>query len=428
MFSCILTLNMRIAAAVMLAIALFAADDDWPRFRGPDNTGVARGDVPVEFSLTKNLAWKTHIPGRGHSSPVVWGNRIFLTTAVPIGESDEYAPHVRKEHRFVVMCLDRNTGKLLWERTAKTTTPPDRHQIPYGSYASNIPTTDGKRLYAFWESRGIFVYDLDGNLQWQKEFPQMQKRGEFGEGTPTVVDGDTLYLKFDQEQNSHLIALDKNTGKELWRVERAEPSSWSPPLMVTYNGKRQLIVAGTRVRSYDPETGKLIWECAGLGLNSIPALVSADGVVYAMTGFQNPNMLAIRIDRQGDLTGTDAVVWGTNRGTPYNPSPVLHGGILYFINDSAMLSAFKAATGEAYYRQTRLPGVYSLKSSPVAVSGKLYIATEQGDVVVAKMGEKFELLATNSMGDDMFIATPAVAGNSLYLRGKSTLYCIRQAQ
>jgi outer membrane protein assembly factor BamB len=222
--------------------------------------------------------------------------------------------------------------------------------------------------------------------------------------------------------------LDKNTGKELWRVERAEPSSWSPPLMVTYNGKKQLIVAGTRVRSYDPATGKVIWECAGLGLNSIPALVSANGAVYAMTGFQNPNMMAIRIDRQGDLTGTDAVVWSTNRGTPYNPSPVLKDDILYFINDSAMLSVFKASTGEAYYKQTRLPGVYSLKSSPVAVNGKLYIATEQGDVVVVKMGEKFEVLATNSMGEDMFIATPAVAGNSMYLRGKNTLYCIRQAK
>ena len=147
-----------------------------------------------------------------------------------------------------------------------------------------------------------------------------------------------------------------------------------------------------------------------------------------MTGFQNPNMLAIRIDRQGDLTGTDAIVWSTDRGTPYNPSPVLQDGILYFISDTAMLSAFRASTGEAYYRQTRLPGAYSLKSSLVAVNGKLYIATEQGDVVVVKMGEKFEVLATNSMGDEMFIATPAVAGNSLCLRGKSTLYCIRQAR
>ena len=419
---------MRIAALLLLCAALFAADDDWPRFRGPDNNGVARGDVPLEFSATRNLAWKTHIPGRGHSSPVIWGDKIFLTTAIPTGGGDEYAPNLRKEHRFVVMCLNRNTGKVLWERTAKTATPPDGHQIPYGSYASNIPVTDGKRLYAFWESRGIFVYDLDGKLEWQKDFPQMRKRGEFGEGTPAMVDGDTLYLKFDQEQNSHLIALDKNTGKELWRVERAEPSSWSQPLMVTHNGKRQLIVAGTRVRSYDPATGKVIWECAGLGLNSIPVPVSANGVVYVMTGFQNPNMMAIRIDREGDLTGTDAVLWSTNRGTPYNPSPVLQNNILYFISDTAMLSAFKAGTGEAYYKQQRLPGAYSLKASPVAVNGKLYFATEQGDVVVVKMGEKFEVSATNSMGDDMFIATPAVAGNSMYLRGKNTLYAIRAAQ
>jgi outer membrane protein assembly factor BamB len=416
---------MRLATFLCFSLAVFAADDDWPRWRGPTDNGVARGDVPLEFSATKNLAWKVHIPGRGHSSPVIWGDRIFLTTAVPTGGGDEYAPAVRKEHRFIVMCLDRNTGKVLWERTARTATPPDGHEVPYGSYASNTPVTDGKRVYAFFESRGIFVYDLNGNLEWQRDFPQMHKRGEFGEGTPTMLDGDTLYLKFDQERGSYLLALDKNNGKELWRVEREEASSWSPPLMVTYKGKKQLIVAGARVRSYDPATGKVIWQCAGLGLNSIPAPVSADGIVYAMTGFQNPNMMAVRIDREGDITGTDAVLWGTNRGTPYNPSPVLQDDILYFISDSAMLSVFKASTGEPYYKQQRLPGPHSLKSSPVAVNGKLYIATEEGEVFVIKMGPKFEVLATNSMGDDMFIATPAVAGGSMYLRGRSDLYCVR---
>jgi outer membrane protein assembly factor BamB len=421
-----LPLKMRIAALLIASVTLFAADDDWPRWRGPNDDGVARGDVPLEFSATKNIAWKVHIPGRGHSSPIIWGNKIFLTTAIPTAPQDEYAPALRKEHRFVVMCLDRTTGKLLWEKTAKTGIPPEAHEVPYGSFASNTPVTDGKRLYAFWESMGIFVYDLDGNLQWQKDFPPMHKRGEFGEGTPTMLDGDTLYLKFDQERNSYMLALDKNTGKELWRVDRGdEPSSWSPPLMVTYKDKKQLIVAGTKIRSYDPATGKLNWQCAGLGLNSIPAPVSADGIVYAMTGFQNPNMLAVRIDREGDITGTDAVLWGTNRGTPYNPSPVLQNGILYFISDSAILSVFKASTGEAYYKQQRMPGPHSLKSSPVAVNGKLYIATEEGDVLVLKMGEKFEVLATNSMGDDMFIATPALAGNSMYLRGRNTLYCIR---
>jgi len=417
---------MKIVPLLLVSLTLFAADDDWPRWRGPNDDGVARGDVPLEFSATKNLAWKTHIPGRGHSSPVIWGDRIFLTTAIPTGEvADEYAPAVRKEHRFVVMCLDRNTGKVLWERTARTATPPDGHETPYGSYASNTPVTDGKRVYAFFESRGIFVYDLNGKLEWQKDFPQMHKRGEFGEGTPTMLDGDTLYLKFDQEKGSYLLALDKNTGKELWRVERDEPSSWSPPLMVTYKGKKQLITSGTTVRSYDPATGKVIWQCAGLGLNAIPAPVSADGIAYVMTGFQRPNMMAIRIDREGDLTGTDAVIWSTNRGTPYNPSPVIQNDILYFFNDAAMLSVFKASTGEAYYKQQRLPGAHNLKSSPVAVNGKLYIATEEGDVFVLKMGEKFEVLATNSMGDEMFIATPAVAGGAMYLRGRSTLYCVK---
>jgi len=414
-----------IIAILLLSATLFAADDDWPRWRGPNDDGVARGDVPTQFSATEHVAWKAHIPGRGHSSPIIWGDRIFLTTAIPTGATDEYAPAIRKEHKFVLMCLDRNTGKVLWERVAKTAAPAEAHQIPYGSYASNTPVTDGKRVYAFWESRGIFVYDLDGNPVWQKNFPQMHKRGEFGEGTPTMLDGETLYLKFDQEQGSYLLALDKNTGKELWRVERDEASSWSPPLMVTYKGKKQLLVTGATVRAYDPASGKIIWQCAGLGLNAIPAPVSADGVVYTMTGFQRPNMMAIRIDREGDLTGTDAILWSTNRGTPYNPSPVLKDDILYFINDTAMLSVFKASTGEAFYKQQRLPGPHSLKSSPVAINGKLYVATEEGDVFVLKMGDKFEVLATNSMGDEMFIATPAVAGGSLYLRGRNTLYCVR---
>ena len=418
--------TIRITAALLACTALVAADDDWPHYRGPTRDGVARGDVPLEFSATKNLAWKVRIPGRGHSSPVIWGDRIFNVTAVHTGGGDEYAPNPRKEHKLVFLCHDRNTGKLLWERSPKTFTPPDSYQVPYGSYGSNIPVTDGKRVYFFMESRGIYVYDLDGKLEWQKDFPQMKKRGEFGEGTPAAVDGDTLFLKFDQELGSYMIALDKNNGKELWRVDRAEPSSWSPPLMVTHNGKKQLLVAGTRVRSYDPATGKVNWECDGLGLNSIPSLVSANGIVYAMTGFQRPNLLAVKIDRQGDLTGTDAILWSNNRGNPYNPSPVLKDDILYFISDTAMLTAYKASTGQELYRQQRLPGAYSLKSSPVAVNGKLYFATEQGDVVITRMGEKFEVLATNTMGDDMFIATPAVAGNSLYLRGKNTLYCIRE--
>jgi outer membrane protein assembly factor BamB len=219
--------------------------------------------------------------------------------------------------------------------------------------------------------------------------------------------------------------MNKNDGKELWRAERGEPSSWSPPLMISHEGKKQLIVASTRLTSYDPATGKVLWSTAGLGLNSIPALVYANGVVYAMTGFQGNFLLAVRVDREGDLTGTDAILWKMIRGTPYNPAPVLKDDILYFITDTAMVSAIKASTGTPYYTQQRIPGTYNLKASPVAINGKLYFATEEGDVVVTKMGEKFEVISVNKMGDDKFIATPAVAGNTLYLRGKNTLYAIR---
>ena len=415
---------MRIALLLFASLTLFAADDDWPKWRGPNDDGVARGDVPLEFSASKNLAWKTHIPGRGHSSPVIWGDKIFLTTAIPTA-GDDYAPALRKEQRLVVMCLDRNTGKVLWERTAKTFTPPDGFQTPYGSYASNTPVTDGKRVYVFFESRGIAVYDLNGKLEWQKDFRRCTSAASSGKGRrpcSMAIPCTSSSIRNRDRICSRWIRI---PGKELWRVEREEPSSWSTPLMVTYKGKKQLITSGTTVRSYDPATGKVLWQCAGLGLNAIPAPVSADGIAYVMTGFQRPNMMAIRIDREGDVTGSDAVVWSTNRGTPYNPSPVLQNDILYFINDAAMLSVFKASTGEVYYKQQRLPGTHNLKSSPVAVNGKLYIATEEGDVMVLKMGEKFEVLATNSMGDDMFIATPAVAGGSMYLRGRSTLYCVK---
>lgn len=424
------------------APGFFAVDNDWHQWRGPNNDGMARGDIPVEWSDTRNVAWRATIPGRGFSSPVIWGDKIFLTTAVPIGDASaaSAAPQaggqrrgpgggagVGREHKFVVMCLNRNTGKLLWERVAKTATPHEGYHHQYGSFASNTPVTDGQHVYAFFGSRGLYKYDLDGKLIWEKQFPPMRMRLSFGEGVPTVLDGDTLYLKFDQEQDSYMLALDKRDGKELWRVARDEVSSWSPPLVVTHNGRKQVVVsASKKVRSYDAATGKLIWEAAGLGTNVIPAPVTASGVVYAMSGHREPNLLAIRLGREGDLTGTDAILWTNNRGNSYTAAPVLHDNKLYFITDTGMLSCFNASTGAPHYHQQRLPKPYNFKASPVGVNGKLYLATEEGDVVVVKMGEKYETLATNTLADQTFIATPAVAGGSLYLRGQNTLFCIRQ--
>lgn len=414
-----------------------AADDDWPRWRGPNDDGMARGDAPVEWSDSKNVAWHVQIPGRGNSSPVIWGDRIFLTTAVPTSEAAPPAAGggrkggignagVGREHKFEVLCLDRKTGKVLWERVAKVATPHEGYHPKYGSFASNSPVTDGQHVYAFFGSRGLYCYDLEGKLVWEKQFQPMQMRMAFGEGTPTVLDGDALYLKFDEQNGSYLLAIDKRTGKDLWRVDRDEETSWSPPLVVTHQGHKQVVVAAsTKVRSYDPATGKLIWECAGLGANSIPSPVAHNGMVYVMTGYRSPNMLAIRLGRQGDLTGTDAVVWTNDKGNPYTPSPVLHDDKLYFVSDTGMLSCLNALTGQPYYSQQRLPKPCSLKASPVGANGKLYIATEGGDVMVIKMGEKFEALATNTLDGQMFIATPAVAGGSIYLRSTTGLYAIQ---
>jgi outer membrane protein assembly factor BamB len=284
-----------IQVSVLLVFALFTTQNDWPQWRGLNNDGMARGDAPHEWNDTKNIAWRVAIPGRGNSSPVIWGDKIFLTTAVPTdaataaasptptstpqgrrqGRGPGGGANAGREHKFVVMCLDRRTGKVLWERVAKVATPHEGYHHQYGSFASNTPVTDGKNVYAFFGSRGIYCYDLNGKLIWEKGFQPMRMRLGFGEGVATVLDGNSLYLKFDQEQGSHLLALDKQTGKEIWKVAREEGSSWSPPLIATHNGRKQMIVsASTKVRSYDPTTGKLIWECAGLGSNVIPAPVT----------------------------------------------------------------------------------------------------------------------------------------------------------
>ncbi len=433
-----------ISVFLMAAFASAAdAPDGWPRWRGPNDDGMARGDAPLQWSDRENVAWKVEVPGRGNSSPVVWGDRIFLTTAVPTGKlpaaspaSPEPLPAGRRggrggpqvEHRFAVLAYDRRTGKLLWDKTARVATPHEGHHATYGSFASNSPVADSRHVIAFFGSRGVYCYTHDGQLVWEKDFgiPLRMFNG-FGEGAWPALDGNTLVLQIDHEGDSFLLALDKNTGRELWRTPRPPGTSWAGPVIVSFGGRKQAITSATKFAAgYDLESGKLIWQATGLGRNTIPAPVAAEGTVIVMSGYQQPNLLAIRLGREGDLTGTDSILWQNQRGNSYTPSPVLHDGKLYVLTDSGMLSCFDVKTGKPYYLQERLPKPYNFKASPVGANGRLYLASEGGDVIVARMGEKFEVLATNTLESQMFIATPAILDGEIYLRGQNTLFCIRQ--
>ena len=415
----------------------------WAEWRGPFLNGMARGDAPTVWSDTKNIKWKAEIAGRGHSTPIVWGDKIFLTTAIPTKPLPAPAATAQTEprrggpgggagasieHRFEVICINRKTGKVIWQKTARVATPHEGYHRAYGSFASNSPITDGKHVYAFFGSRGIYCYDMNGKLVWEKDLGvQMRMRLQFGEGVAPALDGERIFLTFDQESDSFIVALDKRTGKELWRAARDERSSWSTPLIIEHAGRRQVVVSATsKVRSYDIQTGKVIWECAGLGSNVIPAPVYHNGVVYVMSGHRDPRLMAIRLGKEGDLTGTDSVLWTHTRGISYTLSPVLYEDKLYVVTDSGQVSCFNIATGEPYYHQVRLPRPYNFKASPVGANGKLYLATEDGDVVVAKMGEKLEVISTNRLEDQVFLASPVIVEGELFLRSQNTLYCISE--
>ncbi len=431
--------------------------DSWHQWRGPHNNGVAEGDAPTNFSATDNVKWKITIPGKGNSTPVVWGDVMYLTTAVaratpqaaaqpPEGPPRQGPGRGRKaaggggrpargpgggagdlvDTDFIVLAIDKNSGEVLWQKTAITAVPHEGYHRQYGSFASNSPITDGETLIASFGSRGVYAFDMDGNLKWKKDLGKLRMRLAFGEGVAPALHDKYLIIQNDHEGESYIVVLDKNSGEELWRAQRDEHSSWPQPIVVDYDGRKQLVTSSARVRSYDLATGELIWEAGGLGANAIPAVINVDNeMVIAMTGYRDPNLLAIKLGGQGDLTDNpEYIKWTNDRGNSYSASPVLHEGILYFVTDRGMVSAFDAKTGEKFYHQQRLPQSYTFKASPVAANGKLYLAAEEGDVTVLKLGKTYEVLATNKMGDEMFVSSPIIVGGDLYLRSQDELFCI----
>ena len=421
-------------AVVSVSAQVKPALDEWRQWRGPVNTGMARGDAPLNWNDQTNIKWQLAIPGRGHSTPVVTGNRLYLTTAIPTGKRT--APEGRSragggadsglEHRFEVIAVDRQSGQVAWQRTATVATPHEGYHRTYGSFASNSPVTDGTRVFAFFGSRGLYAYDLDGALLWKKDFGvKMRMDMAFGEGTPLTLHDNRLLLHFDHLDLGFLVMLDPATGREIWRTPRTEPFNWAAPYVAEHAGRRQIILSGLTVRSYDFETGKLIWEVPGLGENTIPQPVQHRDLVFAMSGHTLKMLMAIPLGQTGKLTAA-ALAWSTARGASYTPSPLLHENRLYVLTDNGLFSNFNATTGVPAYQQARLPKPYSFKASPVGANGKIYLATEDEDVVVVKMGDTLEVLATNTLANQSFIASPVIVGGDLYLRSQTHLFRISQ--
>jgi outer membrane protein assembly factor BamB len=410
------------------------AERYWPQWRGPYAKGVSStANPPLRWSEKENLLWKVEIPGRGSSTPVVWGDRLFITTAVPVGVTGAAQHEPRGEitprgvHRFLVMALDRRTGRTIWERVAREQEPHEAGHFGNSTWASGSPVTDGQRVFAYFESFGLYAYDLDGKLLWEKDLGDKRMRNQFGEGSTPALHGNTLVVVWDHlGGQSFVTALDARDGKELWRVERQEIDTWATPLVVEANGRPQVIVpAQRRVRAYDLENGSIVWESDGLTMNPIPSPVHEDGVVILMSGFQGNDAKAIRYaDAKGNIDGTGAILWTLDRDTPYVPSPLLYDGVLYFLKtNSGLLSTFDAKTGKPHYTLQRLDGVPNVFASPVGAQGRVYFPGRDGTTLVVRHGPKFEVLASNTL-DDGFDASPALVDDVMYLRGYRYLYAI----
>jgi outer membrane protein assembly factor BamB len=403
------------AAALGAASRASEALRNWPQWRGPLGTGEApHGAPPLEWAEARNVRWKVELPGRGKSTPVIWRDRILLTTAVPKGDAQE----------FVVMAVGRDDGGLRWSRRVRAEAPHEGTHAD-GSYAGGSVATDGERVYAYFGSRGLYALDLEGRPLWEKQLGRMRTRNAFGEGASPALHADTLVVNWDNEDADFILALDARTGRERWRRERDEPTTWATPHVVEQGGRAQVVVGGTnRVRSYDLLTGEQLWEAPGLTMNVIPSPVSADGLVYAMSGFRGNALRAVRLaDARGVLTGPPGLAWSYERDTPYVPSPLLYRGALYFLkSNSGVLTCLDARSGEPRYTQ-RLDAVPNVYASPVAADGRIYVLGRDGGAVVLAEGAQPRVLATNRL-EDGFDASPAIVGEELYLRGIRHLYRI----
>ncbi len=413
---------------------------NWHQWRGPNADGSApKADPPTKWDAKTNIRWKTDLPGKGSSTPAIWGDRVFVITALKTdriakpSELPALDPKFKlvpkppsNFYKFVVLCLDRNTGKLLWEKTAAEKLPHEGTHETH-SYAGGSPTTDGKFLYLSFGSFGTYCYDFDGNLKWSRDLGIMHTRLGWGEAVTPVIDGDSLLINYDQEENSALYCLDAGTGKTKWAAKRDEKTTWNTPLVVEHSGKKQVVTSGTtRIRSYDLATGDLIWQCAGMTVNAIPSPVQVGDSVVCMSGYKGAAVVSVPLGSKGDLGLDGKVNWRYSVGTPYVPSPVLVKDKLYFTaGNGELLTILDAKTGKPDLEQERLPQAKSFYGSPATAAGRIYFTDRSGITVVLKAGSGLDVLAVNRL-DEPIDASPVLVGKQLFLRGDRCLYCIEE--
>jgi outer membrane protein assembly factor BamB len=434
-------------ASAWLVGPVFAAN--WPQWRGPEGQGIStEANVPADWSPTKNIAWKVEVPGRGHSSPIVWDSRVFLTTAIegevlpdakPVPHTMEGKPFLHPDsvgvdhrHTYKVMAFDLASGKLLWERVAYDGAVYD-HRHKRGSYASPTPVTDGQRVYAYFGSEGIYAYDLNGKLAWKTDVGDIATVG-MGTASSPVLYKRLLILQCDEDNGdrSFIIALDAKTGKEVWRAKRNVEVSWTTPVVVHVDAAGgavahdELVASGNEwIIGYDPMTGRELWRTKGLESNAIHTPLVGHGLVIATAGYPTKRVIAIRPGGSGDVTGTDRIAWTYDKGTAYVASPILYGDYLYLLADNGVVTCLDAKTGAIKYEGGRPPKPARFMASPVAYEGQIVLTSDDGDSFILKAGPTHEILRTNSV-DEPVMATPAISQGRILIRAANHLYCIKQ--
>jgi outer membrane protein assembly factor BamB len=428
--------------------AAAAARGAWPSFRGPEATGVADGQqLPDRWNVEtgENILWRTAIPGLAHSSPIVWGDRVYVTTAISQDPKATFKPGLygdgdaspdRSSQRWVLYAIDRQTGRIAWERVAHEGVPRNKRHIK-STYASATPATDGRIIVAWFGSEGVYAYDMDGSVRWTVDIGRVNMGAydiptyEWGPASSPIIWNDLVIIQCDTQADSFLLALDVATGKTVWKTERDELPSWGTPTVVsTPDGPELVTNASNAIRGYDPRTGAERWRLGGSSKITAPTPFAAGGLIVVASGRAPERPLfAIKPGAHGDITpaagqsASEGVAWSRKARGPYMPTPLAYEGLLYVLGNNGVFDAYVLATGEEIYRQ-RLPHQGSgFSASPVAADGKIYISSEDGDITVLAAGREFRAIATNAMGEPL-MATPALSEGVMYVRGARTLYAV----